>query len=68
MNGKMLFLKMNFILRFSTEKSRSSVRRLPPEADALFNFQPRVQGGDDSISVWMMVTAKEVGPLVFNNG
>ena len=68
MNGKMLFLQMNFILRFSTKKSRSSVRRLPPDADAPFNFQPRVQDGDGSISVWMMMTVKGVGPLVFNNG
>ena len=46
-------------------KSRSFVHRLPFEADTLVNFQPRVQGGDGSISVQGMMTTKEVGLLVF---
>ena len=54
MNGKVLFLQMNLILRFSREKKNRSVffsRHLPSEAGALFNFQPHVQGGSGSISV-----------------
>ena len=46
-------------------KNRSFVRRLPSEADRPFNFQPRVQGGGESVSVWGVMTAKGVGPLIF---
>ncbi|CAF4163843.1 unnamed protein product, partial [Rotaria sordida] len=49
-------------------KNRSFVRRLPSEADQPFNFQPRVQGGGGSVSVWGVMTAKGVGPLVFYDG
>ena len=52
MNGKMLFLQINLILRFSTEKNQSFVHRLPSEVDASLNFQPRVQHGSGSIIVW----------------
>ena len=68
MNGKMLFLQMNLVLSFSTAKNRTFVRRLPLKADASFNFQSRVQGGGGSISVWGMMTAKGVGPLVLYDG
>ena len=68
MNGKMLFLQMNLILRFSTEKNRSALRCLPSKADGPFNFQPHVQGEGGSISVWVVITAKAVGPLVFYDG
>ena len=44
MNRKMLFLQMNFILKFPTEKNRSFVRRLPSDVDAPFNFQSHAQG------------------------
>lgn len=49
-------------------KNRSFVRRLPSEADKPFNFQPRVQGGGGLVSVWGVMTAKGVGPLVFYDG
>ncbi|CAF3984976.1 unnamed protein product [Rotaria sordida] len=49
-------------------KNRSFVRRLPSEADQPFNFQPRVQGGGGSVSVWGVMTAKGVGPLAFYDG
>ena len=52
MNGKMLFLQMNLILRFSAEKNRSFVRRLPSKVSAPFNFQLSVQGEAGLISVW----------------
>ena len=65
MNGKKLFLQMNLILKFSTETSRPFIRHLPSETDAPFNFQPRIQGGAGSISVWVMTTAKGVDSLVF---
>ena len=51
MNGKMLFLQINLILRFSTEKNQSFVHRLPSEVDASFNFQPRAQHRSGSIIV-----------------
>ncbi|CAF2862673.1 unnamed protein product [Rotaria sp. Silwood2] len=46
-------------------KNRSFVRRLASESDRPFDFQPRVQGGCGSISVWGLMTTKRVGPLVF---
>ncbi|CAF4484534.1 unnamed protein product, partial [Rotaria magnacalcarata] len=49
-------------------KKKSFVRRLPSESDKPFNFQPRVQGGGGSISVWGIMTAKGAGPLVFYDG
>ena len=49
-------------------KSRSFVRRLPSEADAPFNFQPRVQSENGSISAWRVMTAQGVGLLVFYDG
>ena len=54
MNGKVLFLQMPLILKFSREKRSIFFffRHFPSEAGAPFNFQPRVQGGSGSISVW----------------
>ena len=49
-------------------KNRSYVRRLPSESDRPFNFQPRIQGGGGSVSVWGVMTAKGLGPLVFYDG
>ena len=49
-------------------KNRSYVRRLQSEADAPFNFVPRIQGGGGSVSVWGAMTSKGVGPLVFYDG
>lgn len=49
-------------------KNRSYVRRLPSEADKPFNFEPPVQGGGGSVSVWGVMTAKGVGPLAFYDG
>ena len=49
-------------------KNRSYVRRLPSESDRPFNFQPRIQGGGGSVSVWGLMTAKGVAPLVFYDG
>ena len=49
-------------------KNRSYVRRLPSKFDRPFNFQPRIQGGGGSVSVWGLMTANGVGPLVFYDG
>ena len=49
-------------------KNRSYVRRLPSESDRPFNFQSRIQGGGGSVSVWGVMTAKGLGPLVFYDG
>ena len=49
-------------------KNRCYVRRFPSEANKPFCFQPRIQGGGGSISVWGAMTAKGVGPLVFYDG
>ena len=61
-------LSMNHFEVFN-RKNRFFVRRLPLEADAPFHFQVRVQGADRSFSVWEVMTAKGVGPLlVFYDG
>ena len=44
------------------------MRRLPLEVNKSFCFQSRIQGGGGSISVWVAMTAKGVGPLVFYDG
>ena len=62
---EVLFLQMNLSLKFSADKNRSFVCRLPSEAGASFNFQLHVQDGSDPISVWGMMMAKGVVPLVF---
>ena len=49
--GKMSFSRMNFILKFLTEKKRSYVRRLPSESDKRFCFRPRAQSGRGSINI-----------------
>lgn len=49
-------------------KSRVYVRHLLPEKDALFNFQPRKQGGGGSVSVWGSFSAYGVGRLVVYTG
>ena len=51
-----------------TRKNRSYVRRLPSEADRPFSFQPRMQCGGGSVSVFGCMTAEGVGPLVFYDG
>ena len=59
---------MNLILKFSTEKNRSFICRLPGGAGVPFNFQPRVQDEGDSISVLEVMMTNGVGPLVFYDG
>ena len=66
MNGKMLFLQMNPILRFLTKKSRSFVCLLLSEVDAPFNFQEHVKVEVVQLVFGRgMTTAKGVDPLVF---
>ena len=60
--GKILFSRMNRILKFLTEKNRAYACHLPSESDKPFRFRPHIRGGNRSVSVW---TAKEVGFLAF---
>jgi hypothetical protein len=65
---KNVIFSNKFHFEVFNRKNRSHARRLQSQADAPFNFQPRIQGRGGPVSVLGIMTGKGVGPLVFYDG